>query len=32
MGHCIFPKPKGDINYGVIRAHKYFLKFMIAAR
>lgn len=32
MGHCLFPKPKGDINYGVIRAHKYFLKFMIAAR
>ena len=32
MGQCLFPKPKGDINFGAIRAHKYFLKFMIAAR
>ena len=32
MGQCLFPKPKGDINFGAIRAHKYFMKFMIAAR
>lgn len=32
MGSCRFPQPKGDINYGAIRAHQYFLKFMINAR
>lgn len=32
MGKCTFPKGKPNIDYGIIRSHQYFLKFMIAAR
>ena len=32
LGQCKFPTPKGEINYGAIRAHEYFIKFMINAR
>jgi hypothetical protein len=32
MGKCSFPKAKPNIDYGVIRSHQYFLKFMVAAR
>ena len=32
LGHCTFPKPKIEINYGIIRSHQYFNKFMAAAR
>lgn len=32
LGQCSYPKPKAEINQGVIRSHQYFLKFMVAAR
>ena len=32
LGNCPFPKPRIEINYGVIRSHKYFNKFMAVAR
>lgn len=32
LGQCSFPKPRGEINFSVIRSHQYFLKFMVAAR
>lgn len=32
IGKCSFPKAKANIDYGVIRSHQYFLKFMVAAR
>lgn len=32
LGQCLFPKPRIEINYGVIRSQQYFNKFMIAAR
>ncbi len=32
LGHCTFPKPRIEINYGIIRSHQYFNKFMAAAR
>ena len=32
LGSCQFPTPKGDINYGAIRAHQYFIKFMVNVR
>jgi leucyl-tRNA synthetase len=32
LGQNSFPKPKMAINYGMIRSHQYFLKFMALAR
>jgi hypothetical protein len=32
LGQCSYPKPRIEINYGIIRSHQYFNKFMAAAR
>ena len=32
LGHCKFPSPAIEINYSIIKANKYFHKFMILAR
>ena len=33
LGECRkFPEPKAEINHGAIRAHQYFIKFMVNAR
>ncbi len=32
LGNCAFPKPQIEINYGAIRSHQYFNKFMVNAR
>ena len=32
LGKCVFPKAKTEINYSIIKSHKYFLKFMVNVR
>lgn len=32
LGECPFPKPRFNVNSGLVKSHQYFLRFMIRAR